>query len=61
MQQGDEEDQNQKNVGDNNDQSQVTEVGQGDSMIQGIGTGGVPGLGTVKRGGDQNLLTGVPG
>jgi hypothetical protein len=61
MQEEEEEDQNQKNAGDNGDQSQVTEVGREDSMIQGTGTGGDPGLGTIKTGGDQNLLTGIPG
>jgi hypothetical protein len=61
MQQGGGEVQNQKNVGDSGDQSQVTEVGHGDSKTRGIGTGGDPDLGTVKTGGDQNLLTGVRG
>jgi hypothetical protein len=61
MQQEEEEDQNRKNVDDNADQSHVTEVGRGDSTMQGIGTDGDPGLVSVKTGEDQNLLRGTLG
>lgn len=52
--------QNQKIRGEAGDQSQVTEVNQGDGMKLEIRTGGDnPGHGTIKTKGDQDQVIGV--